>query len=162
MSTPEDEFPRPQSPLLEEWKLPVAFHFSVKVGDSQIPFCEVSGIKCSLELEPIHSGGDNYNCYYFPKSRKFEDLVLKRGIVKEDDAFFLWCKGILTNSLSSKCITPQTLSVSLLDENNKVVKMWTFENTYPVGWEIGAFDAMKNEIALETVTLKYYSFDVTK
>lgn len=147
-------------PLLEEWGIPAAFHFAVKIDDSQVSFCEVDGIQCSLELEPIHSGGDNYNCYYFPKSRKFEDLVLKRGFVTKGDRFFDWCQKMLTTSLSRESIEPKNLSVMLLDSEGKALMAWNFENAYPVEWKICPFDAMKNELVIETVKLKYYSFRV--
>ena len=153
---PEGE--SPQLNKLEEWEIPAAFHFRVTVGDAQVSFCEVSGIECSLEIEPVQSGGDNYNCFYVPKSRKFTDLVLKRGFVKKGDAFFNWCKDILAEPLSKESIKPKDVIVSLLSESEEPLVSWAFKHAYPVKWTLGKFDAMKNEIALETITLKYYSF----
>lgn len=148
------------NPVLPEWSIPVAFHFSVKMGNTQVSFCEVNGIECSLELDEVKSGGDNYNSYYFPKSRKFSDLVLKRGLVKKGDPFYDWCKSILTKSLARASIEPKDIMVSLLDEKNEAIRTWNFVNAYPIKWSLGAFDAMKNELVMESVTLKYYSFSV--
>ena len=33
-----------------EWSLPVVFHFSVKVDNSEIAFSEVSGLETSIEV----------------------------------------------------------------------------------------------------------------
>ena len=88
----------------------------------QVSFCEVSGIECSLEIEPVQSGGDNYNCFYVPKSRKFTDLVLKRGFVKKGDAFFNWCKDILAEPLSKESIKPKDVIVSLLSESEEPLR----------------------------------------
>lgn len=149
-------------PELEEWSIPVAFHFGVKIDGQQISFSEVQGIECELEADPIKSGGDSSNCYFIPRNRKFSDLVLKRGFCKKEDPFFKWCKSILTVELSKKCIDLKNIEVVLLDENDSPLTTWSFKYAYPYKWKLGAFDAMKNEIAIETVSLKYSSFDVVK
>lgn len=150
------------SPDPIEWSIPVAFHFRVKVGGSVISFCEVKGIECSIEIEPVVSGGDNSHCYYVPKSRTFNDLVLKRGVVRNDDSFFKWCKGILASEITQESITPQDVEVTLLGEDGNPILCWLFTSAYPIKWTLGDFVADKSEIALETVTLKYYSFDVVR
>jgi phage tail-like protein len=45
--------------------------------------------------------------------------------------------------------------VSLLDESGLPLRVWTFENAYPVQWEVDPFNSTKNEVALEKVTLCY-------
>ncbi len=149
-------------PPLVEWSIPVAFHFGVSIDGEMVSFCEVSGIECSLELEPVISGGDCSHSYYVPKARKYSDLVLKRGVVRKSDKFFEWCKEILSAELTKNGIKPKTLMVTLLSEKDEPLVTWSFENAYPVKWSLGAFNADKSEVALETVTLKYYSFDVKK
>ena len=147
---------------LPEWNIPLSFHFAVVIGNTQTSFCEVNGIECTLETEPLKSGGDNSECYYIPKARVFSDLVLKRGLCYGDDEFFVWCKNILSVQLKKKCINLKDIQVKLLDEENRPVTTWSFKNAYPYKWTLGNFDAMKNEIVVETVTLKYSSFDVEK
>jgi phage tail-like protein len=145
-----------------EWSFTAAFHFSVSINDKPVSFCEVSGIECTLDVDPVVSGGDSSHSYYVPKSRKYSDLVLKRGVVKGDDDFFVWCKEILSTELTKGGIKPKNLLVSLLNEGGEELVTWSFTNAYPVKWSLGAFNADKSEVALETVTLKYYSFDVQK
>ncbi len=146
----------------DEWSFPVAFHFGVKIGENWISFSEVQGIECELETEPIKPGGDSFNCFFIPKNRRFSDLVLKRGCCKQEDPFFVWCKNILTVELSKKCIDLRNLEVVLLDGDGQRLTTWFFKNVYPYKWTLGAFDSMKNEIAIETVSLKYSSFEVSK
>ena len=96
---------------LPEWSIPVSFHFGVKLGDTQVSFSEVKGIDFSMEVEPIHSGGDSFNSYYLPKSRKYGDLVLSRGILRKEDVFFTWCHETLAGGLQKDCIKLKDLFV---------------------------------------------------
>ena len=145
---------------LEEWSIPVAFHFNVKVDGEEIPFSEVQGIECTQETKLIKQGGNNNECYHLPTYKRFSDLVLKRGYCKKDDSFFQWCQDILTFELSQNSITLKDIDIMLLNQNNEPLATWHFKYAYPTKWSIGNFDAMKNEIVLETVTLKYSSFFV--
>ena len=148
------------SPDLNEWSIPVAFHFGVKVDGTMTSVSEVSGIECSLETNPVKSGGDNSQCYYVPTKRTFSDLELKRGFCKKGDAFFEWCKSILTVELSEKCINLKNIDVMLLDEEGAPLTTWHLKHAYPIKWTVGKFESMKNELAVETVTLKYSSFEI--
>ena len=150
------------SPDLDEWSIPVAFHFGVKVDGTMTSFSEVSGIEFSLDISPVQSGGDNSHCYFIPTSRTFSPLVLKRGFCKKGDPFFEWCKRILTVELSKNCIDLKDIEVMLLDENSSPLTTWRFKHAYPVKWEIGKFDSMENKLVIETVNIKYTSFDLVQ
>ena len=45
--------------------------------------------------------------------------------------------------------------MSLLEAKGLPIATWVVNDAYPVKWSIGAFDSMKNEIALETVEFAY-------
>lgn len=145
---------------LPEWSIPVSFCFGVKFGDTQVSFSEVKGIDVSMKVDPIRSGGDSFNCYYLPKSREYSDLVLSRGILRKDDAFFTWCHETLVGGAQKDCIKLKDLIVFLMDEDHDPIKSWNFFDAYPVKWSLSDFNAMKNEIVVESVSIKYSSFVV--
>ena len=79
---------------------------------------------------------------------------------KKGDAFFNWCKNILTVELKKNCIDLKDIEVMLLDENDAPLTTWHFKHAYPIKWTIGEFNSMKNELVIETVSLKYSSFEL--
>jgi conserved hypothetical phage tail region protein len=145
-----------------EWSLPVVFHFSVKLGTSEVSFSEASGLETSIETKDVRNGGDNSTTYHLPERIKFSELVLKRGQVSENDSFFSWCKQNMDTGSSSCTVFPQSIEVSLLNEKNNPLATWRFEGAYPFKWSFSTLDAMKNEISIETISLKYWNMKRTK
>ena len=145
---------------VEDWIHPVSFYFSVIVDGVATAFSEVSGIETTMQSERVVSGGDDSHCYYVPKSKTYGDLVLKRGLLKVVDPFFLWCKECISAPLTTGRIKPKTVIVMLLDQMQFPVASWTFYEAYPINWKMDPFKADQSGIALESVTLKYYSMDV--
>lgn len=137
---------------------PVAFYFKVTFeGESgESSFKEVSGISMEMDTEEITEGGNSYK-HRVPTSVKFSNLVLKRGLVPKDSAIVQWCSDTLESGLSTG-ITTKSITVSLLDEDANPLSTWNFLNAWPVKWSISDFNAMNNEIAIETLELSYSSF----
>ena len=52
-------------------------------------------------------------------------------------------------------ISTQQLRVALLDELRVPLRVWSFENAYPVKWEVEPFNSTKNEVAMDKVELTY-------
>ncbi|WP_405343145.1 phage tail protein [Fibrobacter sp.] len=145
-----------------EWPLPVVFHFSVKLGNSEISFSEVSGLETSIETKEVHSGGDNSTVYYLPDKIKYTELVLKRAVLKKSDSFFTWCLDCMNSMTNAFMITPKPIEVSLLNAENEPLATWTFNNAYPVKWSFSTLDAMKGEVMIETLSFKYQNMKRTK
>ena len=87
-------------------------------------------------------------------------MVLSRGMLRTDDEFFTWCSEIINSPPKKDFIKLKDVLVSLLDEENQPIKTWTFNQAYPVQWTVTDFNAMKNEIVIETVHIKYNSFSI--
>lgn len=145
-----------------EWSLPVVFHFSVKLDKSEISFSEVSGLETSIQTKDVYSGGDNSTVFYLPERIKYSELVLKRSMVSGNDPFFTWCKKNIATISSSCLVDPKPIEVSLLDSKNEPLATWNFKGAYPTKWSFNALDAMKNEVLIESVTLKYWSMERIK
>ncbi len=137
---------------------PPGFRFTVSFGQSQSSqdssFQEVSGIGPQMETETVVEGGENRYVHNLPKAVKHPKLVLKRGIAALESPLIVWCKSVLEGGLS-KAIYPKFLHVFLLDEKGEALRVWSFENAYPVQWEVDPFNSTKNEVAVEKITLNY-------
>lgn len=142
---------------------PVAFHFSV-VFTGMVPpvpdmaFQEVSGLESGLETEPVVEGGENRFVHQLPKPAKRGNLKLKRGMTTMASGLVLWCKSTIEGDFA-EAITPKDITVSLLNEMGVPVAVWSVGNAYPVKWSVGGFDAMKNELAVETIELAYHALE---
>jgi|SRR5690554_498463 len=135
---------------------PTAFHFQVKFPNFpplDSSFQEVSGLKVTLETERRPEGGDNIADHYLPKSTKYDNLVLKRCLMSgsELDA---WCRRAIENFK----FDPKDINLILLGSDLKPLAEWSIIRAYPISWELGSLSSTKNELAIETLTLKYRYF----
>jgi phage tail-like protein len=142
---------------------PVAFHFSVSFQGSSpqiddVAFQEVSGLDQELEIEAVVEGGENRFIHQLPKPAKHGTLKLKRALTDKSSGLVQWCKSVIEGDFAEP-IKPKDIIVSLLDEEEAPVAVWSITNAYPVKWNLGAFDAMKNELAVETVELAYNTLE---
>ena len=137
---------------------PSVFHFKVsfgpQCGDLDTSFKEVSGLETTMSTEPYTEGGENRFVYELPTSIKHGNLVLKRGIGKNNSKLVKWCKTVLEQGVSEK-IEVKSVYVFLLNGHRIPIRAWSFKNAYPVKWQVDAFDSMKNEVAIETIELSY-------
>jgi len=138
---------------------PVAFHFSVSFSGFVPPvldtsFQEVSGLESEIETTPLVEGGENTFVHQLPTKVKHPNLVLKRGLTSQLSGLVYWCRSTLEDGFAQP-ITTKDMSVKLLNASGIPVAFWSITNAYPVRWTIGGFDAMKNELAIETIELAY-------
>ena len=137
------------------WKPPVLFHFRVdfqwKGGDkASASFAEVDGLSQELVLE---KGEDNIE---LPEDVKYTDIILKRALEPINEDISLWINNAFRFKEGIK-ITPCTLLISLLDEQDNIVAQWTCEWTFPIKWSINPLNASESKVAIETITLRYRS-----
>lgn len=143
--------------MAEAYPLP-AFHFRVRLmgtqGNTDTSFQEVTGIGAELDTEEVIEGGENRYVLQLPTRVKHPKLVLKRAIALASSPLVGWCKAVLEGDFSA-LIVPRLVMVSLLDQFHSPIRMWSFENAYPVNWEVEGFHATKNEVAIEKIELSY-------
>ncbi|CAN5330689.1 hypothetical protein BH23BAC1_BH23BAC1_17710 [soil metagenome] len=74
---------------------PVGFHFLVKFEDfseeTDTYFQEVNGLSVTINTEEFAEGGENQFVHKLPKGTSYDNLVLKRGIIK-NSKILNWCK----------------------------------------------------------------------
>lgn len=143
---------------------PVSFYFSVKFqgseGISDYKFQEVDGISGEVSTEEIKQGGENRFAYQVPTRAKFNTIELKRGLIPSGSALAKWCINTLTGGFDQK-ITPQTLLVSILDENGSALLSWQINGAWPIGWSVSKLNAQENTLAIESIKLSCTYFTIT-
>lgn len=137
---------------------PVAFHFKVEFtditdSDKEISFQSVSGLTVELDTEELAEGGENRFKHTLPLRSKYPNLVLKRGLLPNSE-IINWCRNALENFV----FEPKDLVVSLLNENHEPLMTWNVAHAIPVKWSVADFNAEENNIAIETLELKYNYF----
>jgi phage tail-like protein len=136
---------------------PVAFSFRVDVagieGGHEGSFQEVSGISVKLNSESLPEGGENRFEHRLPTPPKYENLVLKRGMILNSDLIKWARKAVEEFKISTKDIV-----VKLIDENGSPLASWSFVNAYPVALKVSEFKAQDNAIVIETLELSYSYF----
>ncbi|MBV7530231.1 phage tail protein [Chitinophaga sp. sic0106] len=134
---------------------PVGFHFGVTFGSSQeeSAFQEVSGLNVEMETEPYKEGGENRFIYQLPARARYEDLVLKRGLLN-DSKLIHWCQDAIEHFI----FRPVNITVSLLDRNHEPVYTWYVANAFPKKWTVSSFNAEESSIVVESLTLGYQFF----
>lgn len=154
-----------------ELPLPVVFFFRVKIDNESVLFQEVKGLEFQLDVQEVCGGGDNSTIYYLPKKKKYPDLVLCRALAKKNEKFYAWCSKHLDNSEGFLNIELKNFQILLLGVKNpkepqqgtsenveeEILAVWSVKGAYPYKWSMNNLDAMKNEIAIETVSLKVQS-----
>jgi phage tail-like protein len=132
------------------------YHFHVEWGGKRIGFTEISGL--SIEFTVIeHRDGSSpeYSAVKMPGMRKFTNIVLKRGLVKDDKDFIDWVNTIQLNAVERR-----DLVISLLDETHSPVMAWKIKNAWPCKYQVSDFNASGNEVMIETIELAHEGLQV--
>jgi phage tail-like protein len=141
---------------------PVGFYFALSFDGSgnnhtDAAFQEVSGLNVSLETKEIVEGGQNEYTYHLPVRAKYNELVLSRGLITEGSDLSDWIEETLQGGLRDR-ITTRTITLHLLNEEASPLSTWTFNNAYPVKWEISNLNAERSSLVIESLTFRYNSF----
>ncbi|HEY1255735.1 MAG TPA: phage tail protein [Terracidiphilus sp.] len=140
------------------YALPVSFYFEVKFAgikaadDSR--FAEADGLEMELGVFEIKEGGENHFTHRLPDRGIQKNLTLKRGVLAAGSDLADWCKSTLESDFGTRMKT-KNIDVALLDPDGNPLLVWTFTAAWPVRWSVSGFDAMKNDLAIETIEFAY-------
>jgi len=136
---------------------PVGFYFSVAFNGGglkgETSFKEVSGLNVDMSPEEITEGGQLAYHHRLPTVPKYTNLVLKRGLLINSKLRTWMEKGI--NEFE---FTPITVVVKLLNQDAKPMMSWIFYKVWPIKWEVSGFNAMNNELVVESMELGFSHF----
>jgi phage tail-like protein len=123
-------------------------------SDAEAFFRSVSGLKYETEVLDVRAGGVNDSTFRLPGATKWNNITLKRGF-SGSSGFMRWRE----EWLNGKC-TRASGSIQQLDTQLNVITTWSFEEAWPVKWEISDFDATKSELSIETLELAHHGLKV--
>jgi hypothetical protein len=138
-----------------QYPLPV-FHFRVEWGGSRIGFSEVSGLTQEIQVIEYRDGSfPEYSSIKMPGLRKYNNITLKRGVIKADNDFFKWLSTVKLNTIERRDMT-----ISLLNESHDPVMVWKVHNAFPVKVEGPQLKAAGNEVAIESIEVAHEGLEV--
>ena len=132
------------------------FHFRVEWGGTRIGFSEVSGLTQEIQVIEYRDGSfPEYSSIKMPGLRKYNNITLKRGVIKADNDFFKWLSTVKLNTIERRDIT-----ISLLNESHDPVMVWKVLNAFPVKIEGPQLKAAGNEVAIESIEVAHEGLEV--
>lgn len=139
----------------QQYPLPV-FHFTVQWGGTRLGFSEVSGLTQENQAIEYRDGSfPEYSSIKMPGLRKFNNVTLKRGIVKADNDFFKWLSTVKLNQVERRDVV-----ISLLNEEHAPVMTWKIHNAFPVKVEGPGLKAAGNEVAIESIEIAHEGLEL--
>jgi phage tail-like protein len=112
-------------------------------------FSECSGLEFSLEIEEYREGGNNGTVLRFPTRAKWSNLRLKCGLALSDD-LWQWHYAMVQGN-----VVRRDGVVTLQDEQQTPVKMWSFTRGLPVKWNGPSLNAMQSQVAFEEIEIAH-------
>ena len=111
---------------MADYPLP-KFHFQVDWGGTRIGFSEVTGLDAETQIIEYSDGASpETGPRKMPGIQKFPNIVMKTGIIKNDNEFYEWW-----NTVSLNTIERRDLIISLLNEAHEPVMVWKVKNAWP-------------------------------
>jgi phage tail-like protein len=139
----------------QQYPLPV-FHFTVQWGGTRLGFSEVSGLTQENQAIEYRDGSFlEYSSIKMPGLRKFNNVTLKRGIIKADNDFFKWLSTVKLNQVERRDVV-----ISLLNEEHNPVMTWKIHNAFPVKVEGPGLKAAGNEVAIESIEIAHEGLEL--
>lgn len=134
------------------WPIP-KFYFTVDMGSDsgigEVPFQEVSGMELESEIIEYRAGNDKrFTMAKMPGMVKSGNVTMKKGMFKDDLAFWEWYEKIKMNTIARTTVT-----INLLDETGAPLMTWTLANAWPTKITVTDLKADGNEVAVETIEI---------
>jgi phage tail-like protein len=104
------------------------------------------GLEISVEVYEYREGGNNDFVHRLPGRVTYPNLVLSRGVTKED-ALLKWFQATQTQAQRKE------ITVTLNGEGG--TRTWTFADAFPIRWSGPSLDSHGNSIASETLEIAH-------
>ncbi|MFT5431191.1 MAG: phage tail-like protein [Myxococcota bacterium] len=139
----------------------LAFSYMVEIdGLSLGMFTEASGIKWSMDIQPIKEGGNNHHQQHLLGRAKFDPLVLKRGFVGGDGMLFDMMHQTFDPNLP---IVRKLVNVVILSRGGSgggllgldEIGRLAFYRCFVKEWTGPTFNTKTNDVAVEQITFCY-------
>ncbi|KPH15033.1 phage tail protein [Chryseobacterium sp. ERMR1:04] len=120
-------------------------------------FQSISGLSTEIMTEEYAEGGENRFLHQLPLRPKYDNLVLKRGLIVSS-GLISWCR----NAMENFQFEPRDLIITLSGglQSTAPLMVWNVVGAYPVKWNVSEFNAEESKLAIETIELKYRYFTI--
>lgn len=130
--------------------------FLVEWGGTRTGFSEVTGLSSEIEVVVFRDGNAPAHLVQkMPGMQKFNNIVLKRGIVRGDNEFYDWFNRIAQGRLEKRDVT-----IQLLNEEQEPVISWRVKNAWPCKIQGPDLKSEANEVAIETLELTHEGIEM--
>lgn len=132
------------------------FNFRLEVDGLQLAnFCEVSLGTALTEVVEYRDGADKTGVRKLPGLTRYTNVILKRGITSSLE-LYQWHRMVVEGRTSD---ARRNVAVILSDETGNEVARYSLRNAWPVKYEAPAFNAMGNDVAIESIELTHEGFE---
>ena len=132
------------------------YHFTVEWGGTRLGFTEVDGLEIENEVLEYREGSSPEPASMkLPGLRKYANLVLKRGVMLNDNEFFDWMQTVGNGAAEHRDMT-----ISLLNEEHSPTVTWRVKGAWPVRLTGPKLDALQGRIAIETLEIAHEGLTV--
>lgn len=123
-------------------------------------FQGVSGLGATMSTNNVKSGGFNNISYKLPTKIDYENLTLKRGMLRKSSPLTKWCYNFLSQDSFLYTVKRKTINVFLMHETDpdNILMSWSFFDCFPISVKMDEFDAQQGKIAVQTLELSYSHF----
>jgi phage tail-like protein len=120
---------------------------------------KVSGLKKFIEVNDSPTGVETFADHKIPRRTNFVAITLERGITA-DPEFDKWANAILNREKSNEELADfkRNLLLEILNEKLKPVARYRLLGCWLSEYAISDFDAMANDIAIETIKVEIESW----
>ncbi|MBZ5681025.1 MAG: phage tail protein [Acidobacteriia bacterium] len=127
------------------------YNFRVEIdGITQAGFREVSGLDATSDPIEYREGNEKvFTHRKLPGQVKYSNITLKWGITSAHE-FWDWRKQVIDGKTQRK-----NGSIVMMNESGDEKIRWNFVNAWPSKWSGPSFNAMNNEVAVESVELQH-------
>lgn len=126
----------------------LGFRFQVEVdGLLFAGFTEVSGLSVEIDTDTYNEGGYNDFVHILPKTVKYQNIVLKQGILYSDQ-MWTWMREVMDGKIKKR-----NGRIILMGPNGMTAWYWEFTGAYPVKWTGSDLNATGGEVFVETIEL---------
>ena len=113
--------------------------FEVLIGDREVAFAEVG--RLTSDTDPASPDG---------RIDRFAPVVLRRALTSSTELFD-WRAAIVAKKDDRRDVTVRQLSAP----GGSVVNAWRLVRAWPVRWSGPAFDALRADVAMEEIELRF-------
>lgn len=126
------------------------YNFLLEIDGIQMGFSEVSGHDAKVKEIQYREGNSAVNtARKLPGLTEYGQITLKRG-VDTNPALFKWIQDT-----SSGKIVQKTVTITSLGDDKTPAAIWKCINAWPVSYTISDFNALGNEVVIETLVFTH-------